>query len=295
MPQHGHNRPTRSQQHLSKIFASESPDRDSIGILMPPSPESIEGQTRIDLRQGMDDVKYEKMQEQMDEVAISTKHDSKQWNLHMAHVRDSVRELNLQMEKHRCPSPPQSYMEFLRNRAQGSVSYYEGPDIKPANGPNPTLEQIARLFQQLKNISPQSILFDSNDRIYFRLGNPDTAPNITAVVNDCRDRYLGDRTALVRALGRLLEVEKLVRLPLGRRRWDNFDLNQTKIRDEWRTQCRKHIDDVMAALEKVEAEMARGVYTGNWEPGWTDYGLFPRGRRGMEIGNRENYSSSYSE
>ncbi|KAL5320505.1 hypothetical protein ACEPPN_011311 [Leptodophora sp. 'Broadleaf-Isolate-01'] len=255
MLQHSHIRPSTSQQHLSDTFRSA---KDPISSLMRRSPKPIESQIRIDLHQGMDGVKYEKMQEQVYEVGPSPelietiKCDSRRWNLHMAHVRDRVREWNLQREKYKCPSPPQSYMEFLQNRAQASVSYYEGPKIKPAVGPNPTLEQIARLLQQTKFITPQSILLDSNDRIAPIVGNPDTAPNITAVANDCRDRYLRDRTALVRALGQLLEVEKLIMLPLGRRRWDYFDLGPF-IRDEWMSQCRKHIDEVMVALEKVEA------------------------------------------
>ena len=100
---------------------------------------------------------------------------------------------------------------------------------------------------------------------------------------------------MIKAFKHFLEAESLIRQPLGRRTWEDLDITDAALTDEWKRNCVGHIDETMGALETVEKEAHGCLYEGNWEQGWTYNGCFPRGKNCREIGRRKRYSNDRSD
>ena len=167
---------------------------------------------------------------------------------------------------------------------------------KPANDYKATLQDVVELFQQFEMVTIDYPLHEANYHFPTEAGGlPFAISNIRAVADECRRRYQRDRTALIKAFKHLLEAENLIRQPLGKRTWEDLDITNTALTDEWKRKCVGHIDETMGVLEAVEKEAHGCLYEGNWEQGWTYEGCFPRGKNRREIGRRKRYSNDTSD
>ncbi|KAH7364649.1 hypothetical protein BKA65DRAFT_142735 [Rhexocercosporidium sp. MPI-PUGE-AT-0058] len=105
-------------RHVSEVVSTV---KGPISSIMRSSPEPVETQTRTEFTNGVDGGSYEEIEEEVYEqgpVPAPGQFDPRYWASYMARIRDQIRETNLQRELDRRPSPPQSYVEFLQNRAQ---------------------------------------------------------------------------------------------------------------------------------------------------------------------------------